>query len=104
MSFKNIDESQFKEALNNNEAQIIDVRTPLEVASGFIPSALALDISNPSVFASGIMDLDTEVPVYVYCRSGARSASACAMMAQMGFEELYNLKGGILSWTGPIVR
>ena len=49
-------------------------------------------------------DLDEEKAYYVYCRSGARSAAACAHMRDMGFEELYNLKGGILDWNGPVVK
>jgi rhodanese-related sulfurtransferase len=39
----------------------------------------------------------------VYCRSGARSAKACEIMNELGFENAYNLLGGILAWNGEIV-
>jgi rhodanese-related sulfurtransferase len=39
---------------------------------------------------------------YIYCRSGARSSRACKIMGKAGFKNLYNLKGGILSWKGNI--
>ncbi|HCQ29697.1 MAG TPA: rhodanese-like domain-containing protein, partial [Flavobacteriales bacterium] len=39
---------------------------------------------------------------YVYCRSGGRSASACGAMASIGFPKLYNLAGGIMSWSGEV--
>ncbi|GAB4149098.1 MAG: hypothetical protein Fur0041_22420 [Bacteroidia bacterium] len=42
-------------------------------------------------------------PVIVHCRSGARSASVIQMLEkQHGFENLYNLKGGILAWAKEI--
>ena len=42
--------------------------------------------------------LDKEKPVYLYCRSGKRSASAAEKLKEAGFTEVYNLKGGILAW------
>ena len=38
-------------------------------------------------------------PVVVYCRSGSRSKQAVRLMHEHGIEEVYNLKGGLLSWT-----
>ena len=35
---------------------------------------------------------------YVYCRSGKRSHAACEIMAEMGFKNVYNLKGGFIDW------
>ncbi|MBL8020529.1 MAG: rhodanese-like domain-containing protein [Leptospirales bacterium] len=44
-----------------------------------------------------------DVPVIVYCRSGARSARAIeALQAQFGFENLINLKGGILRYSDDV--
>ena len=39
-----------------------------------------------------------EKPVIVTCRSGARSARAAAMLAKAGFEQVANLRGGMLRW------
>jgi sulfur-carrier protein adenylyltransferase/sulfurtransferase len=41
-------------------------------------------------------------PVVVHCRSGARSAKAVQFLQQHGFDEIYNLKGGILAWSREI--
>jgi rhodanese-related sulfurtransferase len=38
----------------------------------------------------------------VHCRSGARSATACAMLEQMGFTQTKNLTGGILAWNALV--
>ena len=41
---------------------------------------------------------------YIYCKSGARSSAACKIMNQMGFNNVYNLLGGISEWNGEIVN
>jgi rhodanese-related sulfurtransferase len=47
--------------------------------------------------------LDKSKNYYVYCRSGARSEQACHLMSQMGFENTFNLLGGIMQWQGEVV-
>ena len=48
-------------------------------------------------------ELDKDKHYYVYCKSGGRSAQACAIMKQLGFKRTYNLLGGITSWRGEII-
>ncbi|NNK72081.1 MAG: rhodanese-like domain-containing protein, partial [Flavobacteriaceae bacterium] len=36
--------------------------------------------------------------IYLYCRSGVRSRRAARKLAKMNFDEIYDLKGGILGW------
>lgn len=76
---------------------VLDIRTPEETSTGTLPQAVELDFSSPS-FRSGLEDLDRAAPYLVYCRSGNRSASAVSLMADMGFERVYELEGGIISW------
>jgi len=47
-------------------------------------------------------DLDRSAHIVVYCRSGARSAKAVAAMRDAGFENVWNLQGGILAWIDRI--
>ncbi|VAV83833.1 hypothetical protein MNBD_BACTEROID02-1730, partial [hydrothermal vent metagenome] len=35
---------------------------------------------------------------YLYCRSGGRSRKAAKILAEMGFKEIYDLKGGYMAW------
>jgi rhodanese-related sulfurtransferase len=81
---------------------ILDVRTSEEFEAGYIPEAKQLDIRNPETFVQGLESLDKSASYYVYCRSGARSAQACQVMSQMGFETTFNLLGGILDWKGEV--
>lgn len=77
---------------------VIDVRTPEEYAEGHLDGAVLVDFSSPT-FADEIAQLDTTQPYLVYCRSGNRSGQAVAVMQQLGFGALWDLDGGITSWT-----
>ena len=83
-------------------AVVLDVRTDAEVAGGIIPNAIHIDIYKGQLFVDEIEALDKSKNYYVYCRSGNRSGKACAIMLQLGFENAYNLEGGILRWEGDI--
>ena len=82
---------------------ILDVRTEDEYNDGIIPNAINIDIHKGQGFISELETLDKNKNYYVYCRSGARSAKACEVMNELGFENAYNLIGGILEWNGDIV-
>jgi len=84
------------------ESVILDVRTEEEFESGFIAGAKNLDIRGGGAFLSSIEELDKSKTYFVYCRSGARSGQACQLMEQMGFENVYNLEGGVLAWEGDL--
>lgn len=78
-------------------AQLIDVRTSGEYNSGHLPHAENMDI-NGGDFEELASTLDKSSPVFVYCKSGGRSANALEVLQAMGFKQVYNLKGGILAW------
>ncbi|WP_271765173.1 rhodanese-like domain-containing protein [Aquimarina algiphila] len=86
--------------VNDDNAVILDVRTEEEVEEGFIPKMLNIDIRLGQEFLDEVEKLDKSKNYYIYCRSGARSGQACALMNQMGFETTYNLIGGFMAWEG----
>lgn len=90
--------SEFKEKMNLPGVQIIDVRTDDEVAEGMIPNAVQLNVMDRIKFNEGVDKLDPEKPVLVYCKSGARSAKAAGYLAEKGFKQVYDLKGGFTNW------
>lgn len=79
------------------DAPVIDVRTPGEFSQGHLVNALNYDW-NGSSFDQQVSQLDKSKPVFVYCQSGNRSASAVARMKELGFKEVYELDGGIRTW------
>lgn len=87
----------------DENAVVLDVRTDAEVAEGIIPNAVHIDIYKGQGFIDEVESLDKTKNYYVYCRSGNRSGQACSIMGQLGFENAYNLEGGILEWEGDLV-
>jgi rhodanese-related sulfurtransferase len=93
-----LEPSAYKSAISNNNVQLIDVRTTREFDSGHIADAINVDVSNRKNFQQYFEKLNREKPVYLYCRSGSRSQSAAKLLVQLGFKEIYDLKGGYLNW------
>lgn len=91
-----------KKLEEDNNSIVIDVRTQDEVDAGMIPNSIHIDIFKGQGFIDEINQLDKAKSYYVYCRSGARSGQACTLMNQLGFENAYNLVGGINDWKGEI--
>jgi len=87
----------------DENAVILDVRTEDECNNGIIPDSINIDIYKGQEFIEKLEALDKTKNYYVYCRSGARSAKACEAMNNLGFENTYNLQGGIMEWDGEIV-
>ena len=80
-----------------SNAQILDVRTPEEFASEHIDKATNVNWLGDD-FVTNVENLDKSKPVFVYCKSGGRSAKASAKLAELGFKTIYELQGGIMKW------
>ena len=74
--------------------QLIDVREPFEYEMSNIDGE-NIPLAGLVVEASKV---SKDKPVIMQCRSGARSAAAVMQLEQLGYTNLYNLKGGILAW------
>lgn len=92
-----MDIADFKEAISHKNIQLVDVRTPSEYKSGHIKGAKNIDVFS-SQFKEKIKLLDKSKPTYLYCRSGKRSQTALKTMLNQGFENIYDLKGGYMTW------
>lgn len=97
---KSVTVSELKQMIDNKEDfQLIDVREPFEyeicnLNGLLIPLA---DVPNR------VKEISKDKKVIVHCRSGARSGNAIGFLEQnFGFENLYNLSGGILAWANEI--
>ena len=100
----NLEQEDWKDQLSSDaNAVILDVRTEDEFNEGMIPGAINIDIYKGQGFIYSIEALDKTNNYYVYCRSGGRSGQACSIMSQLGFENTYNLLGGIMNWEGEVI-
>lgn len=81
--------------------QLVDIRTNLEYKSGIIHPAKNINFFDKN-FRSHFKNYDKKKPIYIYCKSGRRSAKASLVLAKEGFKEIYDLEGGILNWNNKI--
>ncbi|CAZ94730.1 Thiosulfate sulfurtransferase [Zobellia galactanivorans] len=99
----NLSQEDWEEQLEKDDnALILDVRTPEEVEEGYIPNSINIDFYLGQDFLNEIEKLDKSKNYYVYCRSGNRSGQACAIMNSVGIENTYNLEGGFMNWDGAV--
>ena len=97
MNHKDVDTTSFKNLFEEDSYVILDVRTREEFHAGHLKGASNIDFYDSS-FESNLDELDKRKKYLVYCRSGNRSRQAMFLMRDLGFEEVYNLESGIISW------
>ncbi|MET0066389.1 MAG: rhodanese-like domain-containing protein [Candidatus Thiodiazotropha sp.] len=74
---------------------LLDIRSAGELAQGVLPNAEHIPMH---LIPVRISELPKDKDVILYCHSGARSYHACAYLAQQGYTNAVNLRGGILAW------
>ncbi len=94
---KPVSNQQLSELIENDNLQLVDVRTPQEVSEGKIGEAQNIDFRSPG-FKEAISQLDRSKPVAVYCGAGKRSGQASTLLKDLGFTEIYDLTGGFSQW------
>ncbi len=82
-------------------AVLLDVRTESEYAAGYIRGAINVPLQEIEEVTEYVPNKGTRI--YVYCRSGVRSAQAVSAMRYMGYTNAVDI-GGILSYSGEIIR
>ena len=90
IAYKNIIDS-------DNKIILIDVRSRQELDEIMINGVLNYDF-NSDEFEKSILSLDKEKTYYMICRSGRRSGITTELMLENGFENVLNIKGGMIKW------
>ncbi|KUO95525.1 hypothetical protein ATW55_09520 [Ferroacidibacillus organovorans] len=81
--------------------EIVDVREPSEFKGGHIAKAKNIPLGTLDRMLS---ELPKDKDVVFVCRSGARSSMAARKAQKSGFKAIYNLTGGMSSWSGPVKK
>lgn len=96
-SYQQISQQEAKEMMDSQEVILLDVREQEEYDEGHIPGAVLLPVGTISEETAAAVIPEQEDTVLVYCRSGNRSKTAAAALAQLGYTEVYEF-GGINTW------
>ena len=95
----NISPNKLKEIIDKDNPIdiLIDVRTLEEVNDSKIPNSINIDYYHNS-FEKSLDSLDKNFNYFIYCRSGNRSMKTVNILKLKGFENAFNLQGGIIAW------
>ena len=74
---------------------LLDIRSQAEVIGGMLPGSEHLPMH---LLPLKVGELPADKEIVLYCRSGVRSHHACKYLMQQGYENVINLRGGIIDW------
>jgi rhodanese-related sulfurtransferase len=101
-TYQDIDTAEFRELMKDKKAvQIVDVRSDMEYRQGHIPGSKLINMMSGN-FNEQLMKLPKDKTLLLYCRSGNRSGMAAQKLGDAGYENVYNLRGGLMYWDGPL--
>jgi len=95
-----IEVTEVKAMLDRGDSFVLlDVREPHEYQIASIPGAKLVPLGE---VARRLDEFDKNADIVIHCKSGMRSAKACGILKQAGFEHVRNMKGGILAWSDQV--
>ena len=94
---QDVDTNGALQLINHKNAFVLDVRQPSEFEGGHLLNACLIPLGELKG-RIGELEKYKDKPMLVVCRSGNRSATACAILSKRGFTQAYNLVGGIMAW------
>jgi len=99
--FRSLDgEELYRRLAMGDSLVLVDVRTATEFEDGHIPGSLLIPLQELEQRVREVPN--SGMPIAVICEHGLRSASACRLLAEHGYGPLFNLRGGLENWPGPI--
>jgi phage shock protein E len=96
-SYQQISQEEAKKMMDTQEVIVLDVREQDEYDSGHIPGAVLLPVGTINEETASAVIPEKDETVLVYCRSGNRSKTASAALADLGYTNIYEF-GGINTW------
>ena len=97
-NFKTVSADEFEELITNANVVILDVRTEVEHAEGFIPGThYNIDVLEETFTKVATETLPKDKPIALYCRSGNRSKSAARILTENGYQ-VVELGTGFRGW------
>ncbi len=91
-------EELYKLSQSGNDIYLLDVRTPQEFENERLAFADANIPYDQLQKQKDKLPPDTTTTMYLFCRSGRRSAIAAGILPKLGYHNVINVEGGIIAW------
>ncbi|MCH1930345.1 rhodanese-like domain-containing protein [Shewanella sp. A25] len=95
---KNINHQELTILVNKENAKVVDVRSSDDFRKGHIVDALNVTLAEIKNNQISTLEKHKGSPIILVCNAGMTSSQAAQLLSQKGFENLYNLKGGMGEW------
>ena len=84
---------------SGNSPVVLDVREDYELQIASLSDVIHIPLNEISLRTA---EIPKDQELIVMCRSGERSLKVCKQLLSLGFDRVYNLRGGILDWSEKI--
>ena len=101
--YQQISQKEAYRMMQEETVVVLDVREQSEYDAGHIPDAVLLPVGSIGEESAAAVIPEKDTAVLVYCRSGNRSKTAAAALAELGYTAVYEF-GGINSWPYEVVE
>ncbi len=105
--YKEIQVSELTQLINREQGVVVDVRAKNEFDAGHITDSVHISPSEIKENNFGSLESRKADPIIVVCKTGQSAAESANNMASAGFERVYILRDGIVSWSDaslPLIR
>ena len=101
--YQQISQDEAYRMMQEETVVVLDVREQSEYDAGHIPDAVLLPVGSIGEESAAAVIPEKDTAILVYCRSGNRSKTAAAALAELGYTAVYEF-GGINSWPYEVVE
>ena len=99
-----LDPKEWNKLIKNKDTHIIDTRKPFEYKVGTFKKSVNPNINNFRDFPKYLNKLKKNKPVAMFCTGGIRCEKTSVYLKKKGFENIYQLNGGILNYLKKIKK
>jgi len=90
--------NDFSDQITTKGIVLVDIRTPQEFQQGHIDGAININFYDRNFYADVQDKINKNAQLYIYCRSGNRTSQATTKLEKLGYLDINDLQGGIISW------
>ncbi len=106
-AYKEVSPAELTQFINRDEGVVVDIRARDEFKKGHITGSVNISPSDIKSGTISTLEKHKANPITVVCKTGATAVESANLLAKAGFEKVFLLKGGLVSWSDakmPLIR
>ena len=99
-----VDPTRWNKLLRDENTFLIDARKPFEYKVGTFKGSINPNVNNFREFPNYLKNLDKDKTIAMFCTGGIRCEKASIFLEKQGFQNVFQLKGGIINYLKKIKK